>query len=330
MDGPVISHLTKRERAIILLVRAERTIVLLKQFLGDGVMVEPLVSTLAENYSHVDVLALPPVQQVLGHLDGKVSFVHMEKIKSLRDTMNQARRIRRKGYDVAFLVNRSFRAAILARLAKIPIRVGHGTEGRQWLLTNSVPYLAEDFEAKSYADLGRAMGLQVGRLEPLLQVSSSELEEGKKLSQGADVAVQPGARHDYKRVPTKLLAAVAGVLQERGHDLVFLGGAEEAEAGEALAKQLKRPAVNLIGATSIRQSLSVLANVKAALGSDTGVMHFAAGLGIPTVTAFGPTPAIKWGHHYAPHHVLQAPNQDLTRLDSEVLIRAVLTALGEA
>src|SRR4051812_23558401 len=93
-------------------VRAERTIVLLKQFLGDGVMAEPLVSALADNYSHVDVLALPSVQQVLGHLDGKVSFVHAERLKKLRDTMIQARKIRLKGYDVAFLVNRSFRAAI--------------------------------------------------------------------------------------------------------------------------------------------------------------------------------------------------------------------------
>ncbi|HTQ10940.1 MAG TPA: glycosyltransferase family 9 protein, partial [Fimbriimonadaceae bacterium] len=133
-------------------MRGERTIVLLKQFLGDGVMAEPLLTVLAENYSYVDVLALPPVQQVLGQLDGRVSFIHMEKMKTLRDTMRQARKVRLKGYDVAFLVNRSFRSAILARLAKIPIRVGHGTEGRSFLLTRSVTYRDDDFEAVSYAD----------------------------------------------------------------------------------------------------------------------------------------------------------------------------------
>lgn len=293
-------------------------------------MVEPLVSTLAANYAHVDVLALPSVQQVLGHLDGRVSFMQMEKIKSLRDTMIQARKIRLKGYDVAFLVNRSFRSAVLARLAKIPVRVGHGTEGRSFLLTKSVEYITSDFEAKSYADLAIAMGLEVPRLEPVLQVSNPEREEGKSMTQGATAAIQPGARHDYKRVPTAHLAAVGNELQRRGHKLVFVGGPEEAPAGEALAAVLAQPVVNLIGQAKMRQTIAVLANVRAAVGSDTGVMHLAAGLGTPTVTAFGPTPAIKWGHHYEPHQVLQAPNEDLAQLDPQVLVQAALHALGEA
>jgi heptosyltransferase-2 len=311
-------------------VRAERTIVLLKQFLGDGVMAEPLLSALSDNYTHIDVLALPSVQQVLGHLDGKVSFMHMEKIKSLRDTMEQARKIKRKGYDVAFLVNRSFRTALLARIAKIPVRVGHGTEGRSFLLTDSVTYLDEDFEAKSYADLAAAVGIEIPRIEPLLKVTQRERLEGRNLAQQASFAIQPGARHDYKRVPTDKLAILGSYLQARGHKLILLGGPEEAAAGEALQGALKLPVVNLIGKTSIRQTLSVLANVRAAAGSDTGVMHLAAGLGIPTVTAFGPTPAIKWGHHYAPHQVLQAPHRDLAQLDASVLLQAALGALCEA
>jgi heptosyltransferase II len=292
-------------------------------------MAEPLVSTLANEYSHVDVFALPPVQQVLGHLDGKVSFIHMEKMKSLRDTMNQARKIRIKGYDVAFLVNRSFRSAILARIAKIPIRVGHGTEGRSFLLTKSVPYDESDFEAKSYSDLAAAMEAKVARVEPLLRVSEAEKANGILLAQGATVAIQPGARYDYKRVPTVHLIAVGRELQARGHKLLLIGGPEEVPAGEALVAGLDQPVVNQIGETTIRQTISALSTVKAAVGSDTGVMHLAAGLGIPTVTAFGPTPAIKWGHHYAPHQVLQAPNGDLEQLDKALLIEAVSRALGE-
>src|SRR5579862_1844547 len=173
--GKLIDHwlMVHRDPMRILCdVRAERTIVLLKQFLGDGVMAEPLLASLSDNYSYVDVLALPTVQQVLGHLDARVSFVHMEKMRSLRDTMQQARKVRLKGYDVAYLVNRSFRSAILARLAKIPVRVGHGTEGRSFLLTKSVTYDENDFEAKSYADLAVEMGIQVSRTAPLLQVST--------------------------------------------------------------------------------------------------------------------------------------------------------------
>jgi heptosyltransferase II len=311
-------------------VRAERIIVLLKQFLGDGVMAEPLISCLADNYAHVDVLVIPSVQQVLGHLDGRVSFVHSEKLKGLSDARNQARKLRLKGYDAAYIVNRSFRSALVARLSKIPVRVGHSTEGRSFLLTHPVTYLDSDFEAKSYVDLAVSMGIPAPRVEPLLQISQKERHEGEMLAAGATVALQPGARHEYKRTPTELLAAVGNEMQRRRIDLVLVGGPEEASAGEALISRLERPPVNLIGKTTIRQTLSVLGNMRAAVGSDTGVMHLAAGLGIPTVTAFGPTPAIKWGHHYAPHQVLQALGEDLSRLDPAVLVQAALRALGEA
>ncbi|MFI5387458.1 MAG: glycosyltransferase family 9 protein [Fimbriimonadales bacterium] len=178
--------------------------------------------------------------------------------------------------------------------------------------------------------MARYLGIEVPRIEPLLAVTERERGEGGVLAQGATVAIQPGARHDYKRVPTDYLAGVAEELRRRGYGIVLLGGIEEASAGEALAGRLSCPAVNLIGITTIRQTLSVLANVRAAVGSDTGVMHLAAGLGIPTVTAFGPTSAIKWGHHYAPHQVLQSPHNDLSQLDPVVLVQATLRALGEA
>ena len=97
-----------------------------------------------------------------------------------------------------------------------------------------------------------------------------------------------------------------------------------------LSDRLSTKPVDLIGACTIRQTMSALASVRLAIGGDTGVMHLAAGLGVPTVTAFGPTPAVKWGHHYAPHQVLQAPAQDLAQLDSRTLIQAALQALGEA
>jgi heptosyltransferase-2 len=311
-------------------VRAERTIVLLKQFLGDGVMAEPLVSTLAENYSHVDVLALPAVQQVLGHLDGRVSFMHMGPISSLRDTMEQARKIRRKGYDIAYLVNRSFRSAVLARVAKIPVRVGHGTEGRSFLLTQSVAYLPQEFEARSYADLATAMGLPVTRIEPLLKVTERERREGAVLMQEATVVIQPGARREDKKIPTPSLVALGKELQARKLRIALVGGAEEVEAGAELADALPDSVVNLIGKTSIRQSMAALANARLVVGSDTGVMHLAAGLSVPTITVFGSTPAAKWGHAYQPHQIIQTPGGEIGRLETQELIRAAREILDGA
>lgn len=301
---------------------------ILKQYLGDGVMCEPLITTLAQSYSRVDVLALPAVQQVLGQLESDVNFVLAEKVKTLRETMNLARRLRRKSYDVAFLVNRSFRSALLARLAKIPLRVGHGTEGRSFLLTRSVRYEDRDFEAKSYLDLAEAVGLNGGRVEPILRLTDAERSEGALRSQGAKVAIQPGARHGYKQVPTSVLIEIARKVQDRGAGIVLVGGAEERDAAADLKSRFDRPVVDLVGQTGIRQTMGVLASVRVALGGDTGVMHLAAGLGTPTVTCFGPTPAVKWGHHYAPHRVIQAEGGNIESLDPSLVSSSIFEVLG--
>src|SRR5262249_36563902 len=130
--------------------------------------------------------------------------------------------------------------------------------------------------ASSYADLALAVGIKVPRTEPLLKVSAKEKAEGTALVRGATVALQPGARHDYKRVPTEQLAAVGRALLDKGREIVLVGGAEEAPHGVALAQALGKPVIDLIGKTSIRQTLGVLANMDTAVGSDTGVMHLAA------------------------------------------------------
>jgi ADP-heptose:LPS heptosyltransferase len=72
-----------------------------------------------------------------------------------------------------------------------------------------------------------------------------------------------------------------------------------------------------------------MAGLRLMIGADTGAMHLAVGVGCPTVTAFGPTPADKWGHDYAPHRVIRAPGGDMAALEPETLVRASLEALGE-
>jgi len=47
--------------------------------------------------------------------------------------------------------------------------------------------------------------------------------------------------------------------------------------------------LNLKGKTDLRASLGIISNAKAALGSDTGLLHAAEALAIPAVMIMGPT-----------------------------------------
>jgi ADP-heptose:LPS heptosyltransferase len=98
------------------------------------------------------------------------------------------------------------------------------------------------------------------------------------------------------------------------------------EASAQLAGALD-DAVDLAGKCSIRETMGLLAGLRLTAGSDTGVMHLAAGVGCPTLTVFGPNPASKWGHLYPPHRVIEACGGDIKTVSAADLVGAADSAL---
>lgn len=301
-------------------MRFERSIVVLKNYLGDTVMASPLVREVARRSTAIDLLGNPVVEQILRSNDLRARAHDPGNLNKVGQLFRTASRIRQGHYDVAFVVNRSFRSALLVRLAGVKTRVGHATEGRGVLLTHRVPYVEDRNEAECYLDLLRSLDGGVENLDPKphLWISDEERAKGKELAGTDAIGIQPGARHEYKQIPTAILREVGQTLSP----LVFIGGKEEAP----ILAQLNLEGTDLIGKTTLRETMGVLANLRLMVGGDTGVMHLAAALGCPTVTVFGPTPAKKWGWFDPPNQVVQAPNGDISKVDA----KSILDAVGRA
>jgi ADP-heptose:LPS heptosyltransferase len=95
-------------------------------------------------------------------------------------------------------------------------------------------------------------------------------------------------------------------LAAAGQDLVFSTGVTPRE--QALLADLKRrlpgvPALPVI--PDLPTFLAVLKRARLFISGDTGPLHFAAGLGVPTIGLFGPSPAGKWAPLGPGHRVLQ-------------------------
>jgi ADP-heptose:LPS heptosyltransferase len=298
----------------------------MKRFIGDAVMTVPMLNALQTKYDELTIICAKPVSQVLWHPRFKRSFLPLDTKRKPWEVFASAMALRKHRFQVAVVVNHSFRAAVTVRLAGIPVRVGHATEGRNWLLTHPVPYREDVFEAWSELDLARALGVDAPQVRPTLEVSEEERARGAALLAGGVVGIQPGARFESKMLPVEVLAEVGRALQSQGRRPVFLGASEEKASAEKLGAALGDAVTDLVGVTSIRESLGVLANLKAMTGADTGLMHMAAAVGCPTVTVFGPTPAQKWGHTYGPHRVILAPEGDMSKVDAD----SILAALAEA
>ncbi|HSI73536.1 MAG TPA: glycosyltransferase family 9 protein [Fimbriimonas sp.] len=305
---------------------SDRVLVSMKRFIGDAVMTVPLLDALETKYQNLHIICSAPVAQVLWHPEKERTFLPLDTKRKPWEVFQAAREMRRRRFQVAVVVNHSFRAAITIRLAGIPVRVGHATEGRTMLLTHAVPYDEDQFEAWSELDLAKPLGIDAPRVRPTLPVTGEERRKGESLLEGATVGIQPGARFASKMIPISTLKEVAEGLHKLGHKPALLGAGEEKGSAEELKAALPFPVTDLVGATSIRESLGALSNLRSMVGADTGLMHMASATGCPTVTIFGPTPAQKWGHYYEPHQVLKAPAGDMSKVDAA----EVLQALGHA
>ena len=105
-----------------------------------------------------------------------------------------------------------------------------------------------------------------------------------------------GANWPNKRWPVRDYAALADWLFERRVIPVFVGGGllDEHLIDDIIRLALVPP-MNLVGQTTLKQLAAVIAGASIVIGGDTGPVHLAAGLGVPTVMLMGPTDAIRNG-----------------------------------
>ncbi len=295
----------------------DRIVLVLKNYLGDTVMAAPLLDALLGAKKDVTIASSQVVDDLLTSPNRKFGFLPIS-LGSPSDTFATSAALKQGRFDAALVVNRSFRSALAVRLAGIKTRVGHSTEGRGFLLTHSSPYDMNRNETECYLDLARRVGVDERWQRPSLWVSDKERAEGAAMMRGATIVLQPGARHAWKTVPKHVWVKTIQEIQDLGHKVVLIGGPDEVEVGNSLVRIADVTAVDLVGKTSLRQTLGILASARLAMGGDTGVMHLAAGVNCPTLVAFGGVkPVDKWAHDYTPHRHVQI--QDLMRLDPDSL-----------
>lgn len=229
----------------------------------------------------------------------------------LRSVVQQVRDWRKRNFDLAVLFPNSLETALVASLARVPLRIGYATEGRQPLLTHPLPlpeWRATKHEVFYYLKI-------VAELEWLLNQKQSFLDtqpdgslevtperrfsartflrsEGVNQTPGRKlIALCPGSINSRaKRWPAERYAALADkLIDELNAQVVLIGSPAEMEVSQAVIRQMRNQPIVLTGKTDLAKLVASLSVIDLLVTNDTGPAHIASALGRPTLVIFGPT-----------------------------------------
>jgi ADP-heptose:LPS heptosyltransferase len=134
------------------------------------------------------------------------------------------------------------------------------------------------------------------------------IREGVKESDRL-LAIHPGASCPSKVWPNERFAQVADRLIERlGFKVIIVAGPKDTILAQSVAGNMRYPAVDLAGKTSVAQLAGVLKHCRLFISNDSGPVHVACAVGIPVISIFGRSQAglspKRWGPSGARDKVL--------------------------
>ena len=114
------------------------------------------------------------------------------------------------------------------------------------------------------------------------------------------IAIHASAAKDYKKWPTTYFADLIQQLSAKGYSIVLIGaGHADQVANSNIIEGLNSSAstatcIDLCNQLSLFELASLLTQVKAMVGNDSGPFHLAAALGVKGCVIFGPTDVELW------------------------------------
>jgi lipopolysaccharide heptosyltransferase II len=302
--------------------RAARRVLLIRlDNLGDVLMTTPAFAAVRESLpeAHLTLLAAPSAEALGPHLPmlDEVIPCHAPWVKAGAAALQGQppgeaerallQRLLAARFDAAIIFTVSTQsalpAALLCRLAGIPLALAHVRERAYGLLSDEVHDRDEigpgmRHEVQRQLDLVAHVGLRTRdeRLRFLLRPEDVDAAHLALHAAGVDpsrpyVLVHPGASAASRRYPAAAFGAAAALLQREGLDaqLVFCAGPGESALLDEAATALGGAGHVLAPLRQLGLLGALVAGARVLVGNNSGPVHLAAALGTPVVDLYALT-----------------------------------------
>lgn len=294
----------------------QRILIRATNWIGDAVMCLPALTEIRRRFpnARITLLARPWVAGLYDNslVDDILPYNLARGAKDIPAKYRLAQHLRQMDFDCAILLPNSFETAALVWAARIPVRIGYARDGRGLLLSDPIappkPGEIPEHQRYYYLELLRRAGL----IERLPEVEAIRLPGIEHLvRQGRDlltrqlpgdnwIGVSPGAAYGTAKrwLPERFAEAAIDLARQTSSNVALFGSPNERALCEQIATVIAAEGVNVhnfAGETKLDEFIAMAAACLAFLTNDSGAMHVASALGVPTVTVFGATDHVATG-----------------------------------
>lgn len=274
---------------------ASETVVIGLNWVGDNVLALPTYRALHHRFRHEGGIAVAAPEHIATLL-GSVGI--FRKIVPWSGRMRDRIRVLKAGrYRRAIILPNSFRAAAVAYAAGIGERWGYATDARGVLLTHGIRRDPDrGHQLDDYAPLLAAMNApRVVDEIPTLRLPVHVREKALRRLRVAGVRVDRplfgihagGLYGRAKHWGDDRYAELATRLTEAGYAVALLTSPGEREQAAAISAEGKLPMIGDDG--DVLSLAAAISHCSVVVTNDSGPLHLATALAVPSVSIFGPT-----------------------------------------
>jgi ADP-heptose:LPS heptosyltransferase len=304
--------------------RWESILVFSNTALGDTLLSTPAITSLRQSFPNVSLTLfvhrdMAPLFEGLAHVDHIVRY-HGGFHKFVRTVMA----LRKSRPQAALLLHsnspQDIPMAVLSG-ARIILKTPTQSEYRQFLSHQFMPKLQHVIEER--LDLVRLLGAKqlITRMQLPRRYDERRPDFLPKSIGGAHpvIGFQLGAANTFKMWPAENFAVLADRLTEKLKDAVIVitgSRNEHLHARRTIDLCTTRRIHNLCGQYGIQDLPYLLREFDLLVTNDTGTMHLAVALGVPTLCLFGPTSATMIGPYQDldRHRVIQKAGESVAEI----------------
>jgi len=281
---------------------AMRILVTRTDRLGDVVLSTPAIKALRQRFpeAHIAFMVRPYTREIVAgnpYLDEVIIYDKYGKQKSLLNTLRFALKLRKKKFDLALMLHPTSRVHIISFIAGIPRRIGYDRKF-SFLLTDKFAHNKQkgEFHESEYTlGLLSMVGINTTDKTLFVPVNPAKLEKVEHIFKKFDldngspvIVINPGASCLSKRWDPHNFSVVADELVRiYNAKIITVSDKANEKNVETMKENMTHALVDLSGKTTLGELAAVLSKSDLLISNDSGTIHIACALGVPTVSIFG-------------------------------------------